>query len=102
MREEKPAVAHYALEGLPNKILAAEYRTTLPDEETVASELDRVRKVLEERKMIRKAADQSEQASSKRLMKNYSKEEEEMASMVKDRRKQAQKKKTPREIGKRK
>jgi hypothetical protein len=33
------AEAHYALEGLPNKVLAAEYRTELPDEKLVAGEL---------------------------------------------------------------
>lgn len=31
------AVAHYALEGLPNKVLAAEYRTVLPDEEVLVA-----------------------------------------------------------------
>src|SRR3989442_3863123 len=34
--QKDAAVAHYAIEGLPNKILAAEYRTTLPDERTIA------------------------------------------------------------------
>jgi predicted nuclease of restriction endonuclease-like (RecB) superfamily len=43
------AVAHYALEGLPNKVLAAEYRTTLPDEEVLAAEVERTRKALERR-----------------------------------------------------
>jgi predicted nuclease of restriction endonuclease-like (RecB) superfamily len=43
------AVAHYALEGLPNKILASEYRTTLPDESKLAAELDKSRKMLEGR-----------------------------------------------------
>jgi predicted nuclease of restriction endonuclease-like (RecB) superfamily len=43
------AVAHYALEGLPNKVLAAEYRTTLPDEEVLAAEVERTRKSLEGR-----------------------------------------------------
>lgn len=43
------AVAHYALEGLPNKILAAEYRTTLPDAETIVAELERTRGLLEKR-----------------------------------------------------
>jgi predicted nuclease of restriction endonuclease-like (RecB) superfamily len=37
------AVAKYALEGLPNKVLAAEYRTTLPDERLLANELDKSR-----------------------------------------------------------
>ena len=43
------AVAHYALEGLPNKVLAAEYRTALPDAGTLAAELERTRKLLERR-----------------------------------------------------
>lgn len=47
--QKDAAVAHYALEGLPNKVLAAEYRTTLPDEKTLATELERTRKVLEQR-----------------------------------------------------
>jgi hypothetical protein len=36
--------AHYALEGLPNKVLAAEYQTVLPDEKLLAEELDRTRR----------------------------------------------------------
>ena len=47
--EHRAGVAKYALEGLPNKVLAAEYRTTLPSEETLASELQRTRKMLEAR-----------------------------------------------------
>jgi predicted nuclease of restriction endonuclease-like (RecB) superfamily len=43
------AVVRYALEGLPNKVLATEYRTTLPDEKLLASELTRTRKQLEAR-----------------------------------------------------
>jgi hypothetical protein len=43
------ALAHYALDTLPNKVLAAEYRTTLPDEETLAAELERIRRALETR-----------------------------------------------------
>lgn len=44
------AVAHYALDGLPNKVMAAEYRTTLPDEQLLASEIERTRAALRERK----------------------------------------------------
>jgi len=44
------AVAHYALGGLPNKIMAAEYRTALPDEELLAGELKKTRQLLEKRK----------------------------------------------------
>lgn len=47
--QKDASVAHYALEGLPNKVLAAEYRTTLPDEKTLAEELTRTRRLLEAR-----------------------------------------------------
>ncbi len=44
------AVVRYALEGLPNKVLAAEYRTALPDEKLLAEELERTRRMLEGRR----------------------------------------------------
>ncbi len=44
--QKDEAVAKYALEGLPNKVMAAEYRTTLPDEKILASEIDRTREAL--------------------------------------------------------
>ena len=44
--QKDDAVAQYALEGLPNKIMAAEYRTALPDEESLAAEIVRVREGL--------------------------------------------------------
>ncbi len=47
------AVAHYALEGLPNKVLAAEYRTALPAEKTLAAEVDKTRKIIEERAVLK-------------------------------------------------
>ncbi len=43
------ALVHYALDTLPNKVLAAEYRTALPDEETLVAELERTRRALENR-----------------------------------------------------
>ena len=46
------AVAHYALEGLPNKVLAAEYRTALPDEKTLAAEIERTRRLLARRRSL--------------------------------------------------
>lgn len=39
--EQDTAVARYALEGLPNKVLAAEYRTALPKERTLVAEIER-------------------------------------------------------------
>ena len=47
------AVARYALEGLPNKVLAAEYRTALPDEKTLAAEIDKTRRMLEGRGIVK-------------------------------------------------
>jgi len=44
------ALAKYALDGLPNKVLAAEYRTILPDEKVIAEELKKTREQLEGRK----------------------------------------------------
>ena len=44
--EKNEAVAHYALDGLPNQIMAAEYRTTLPDEKLLADELNKTRALL--------------------------------------------------------
>jgi hypothetical protein len=48
------AVARYALEGLPNKVLAAEYRTVLPDAERIAAELTKARRTLEARLAIKR------------------------------------------------
>lgn len=39
--------AHYALDGLPNKVMAAEYQTVLPDAKLLEAELDRTRRALE-------------------------------------------------------
>ncbi|AMU12186.1 DUF1016 family protein [Burkholderia cenocepacia] len=47
--EKGAAEAHYALDNLPNKILAAEYQMILPDEATFARELERTRIELERR-----------------------------------------------------
>jgi predicted nuclease of restriction endonuclease-like (RecB) superfamily len=43
------AVAKYALEGLPNRVLATEYRTTLPDEKLLAAELTQAQAEIERR-----------------------------------------------------
>ena len=42
--------AHYALDGLPNKVMAAEYQTVLPDARLLEVELERTRRVLETRR----------------------------------------------------
>ncbi|RLB87909.1 MAG: DUF1016 domain-containing protein [Deltaproteobacteria bacterium] len=46
------AVARYALEGLPNKVMAAEYRTALPDEKTLAAEIRRTQEILRKREAL--------------------------------------------------
>lgn len=43
------AIAHYALEGLSNKVMAAEYQMVLPNEEILIHELERTRRMLEAR-----------------------------------------------------
>jgi predicted nuclease of restriction endonuclease-like (RecB) superfamily len=45
--EKDSAVAKYALEGLPNKVLAAQYKLALPNPDALAAELNRTRKLLE-------------------------------------------------------
>jgi YhcG PDDEXK nuclease domain len=51
--EKGTAEAHYALDNLPNKVLAAEYQMVLPDERVIADELKRSGVQLEERRMRR-------------------------------------------------
>jgi predicted nuclease of restriction endonuclease-like (RecB) superfamily len=50
--KQREAVAHYALEGLANKILAAEYRTSLPGEQVLAAEMERTQLIIEERRRL--------------------------------------------------
>lgn len=45
--EKDGAVARYALEGLSSKVLAAEYRTALPDERLLVEEIKKTRNQLE-------------------------------------------------------
>jgi predicted nuclease of restriction endonuclease-like (RecB) superfamily len=42
--EKGAAEAHYALDNLPNKVLAAEYQTVLPEEKLIAEELEHSRR----------------------------------------------------------
>jgi predicted nuclease of restriction endonuclease-like (RecB) superfamily len=51
--EKGAAEAHYALEGLSNTVLAAEYQTVLPDEKLLAEELEKTRRELEARRIAR-------------------------------------------------
>jgi len=49
--EKGVAEAHYALDNLSNKVLAAEYQTILPDEKLIAEELKRSRLRLEKHRL---------------------------------------------------
>jgi predicted nuclease of restriction endonuclease-like (RecB) superfamily len=51
--QKDEAIARYALDGLPNKILATEYRTVLPDERLIAEEIEKTRRQLEARRKSR-------------------------------------------------
>ena len=46
--EKDDAIARYALQGLPNKVLAREYKLALPDEKRLAAEIDKTRGLLNE------------------------------------------------------
>jgi predicted nuclease of restriction endonuclease-like (RecB) superfamily len=50
--QKDTAVAHYALENLPNKVVAAQYRTTLPDEHLLTVEMERTQLIIEKRKRL--------------------------------------------------
>lgn len=42
-------MARYALEGLPSKVMAANYRMVLPDAEVLQTELENTRRLIESR-----------------------------------------------------
>jgi len=50
--QKDDALARYALEGLPNKVLAREYKLALPDEKLLAREIEKTRKILEARRRV--------------------------------------------------
>jgi hypothetical protein len=41
------AVAHYSLEGIPNKVMASEYRLALPEEKLLEVQLEKRQRALE-------------------------------------------------------
>jgi hypothetical protein len=57
--EKGTAEAHYALDNLPNKVLAAEYQTVLPGEKVIVDELRRSRVELEKRGLGKVRSDES-------------------------------------------
>ena len=47
--QKNEALARYALDNLPSKVMAAEYRTALPNEKLIADEMERTRRLLDAR-----------------------------------------------------
>jgi predicted nuclease of restriction endonuclease-like (RecB) superfamily len=64
--EKGASEAHYALDNLPNKVLAAQYQTVLPDEKLIAEELERSRLELEERASVSQLRRKSPNLQDKR------------------------------------
>jgi len=54
--DKDDALAHYAMEGLHNKMLVREYRTALPKESALAAEIARTRELLEHRAESRRVS----------------------------------------------
>src|SRR5437762_5597459 len=54
--DKDDALAHYAMEGLHNKMLVREYRIALPKESALAAEIARTREFLEHRAESRRAS----------------------------------------------
>lgn len=52
--EHDHAVAKYALDGLPNKVLAARYRTALPEERRLVEEIEKTQRDLKARRTPRR------------------------------------------------
>lgn len=57
----KSALARYALEGLPNKVMAAEYKTALPDIQLLQDELEKTRREFEARRLGRGGGAEAEE-----------------------------------------
>lgn len=68
--QKDEAVARYALDGLQNKVMAAEYRTVLPDEKRIAEEMERTRRRLENRS-ARRGTGHQEDRTLTRIASHY-------------------------------
>jgi hypothetical protein len=55
--EKGASEAHYSLEGLPNKVLAAEYQMVLPNEKILADQLEKTQLELEARRRSQAGGD---------------------------------------------
>jgi predicted nuclease of restriction endonuclease-like (RecB) superfamily len=62
--------ARYALDGLANPVLAAEYKLALPDESVLTAELERTRAELERRSSANRAADRRAREAASRSRKS--------------------------------
>jgi hypothetical protein len=53
MRSKRPRRGPLRPGKTPNKVIAAEYKTALPDEKTLVAEVERTRRMLEERAAVK-------------------------------------------------
>ena len=72
--QKDEALARYTLDNLPSKVMAAEYKTMLPEESIIAEELDRTREVLESHKQIKKIHTQTSVKGQKKKSSKNTKE----------------------------
>jgi len=70
--QKDEAVAHYTLDGLPNKVMASEYRTTLPDENALVAEIERTQAIMQERKKIALTSPNAARTKKNTILKRYS------------------------------
>ncbi|MEO6773086.1 MAG: PDDEXK nuclease domain-containing protein [Kofleriaceae bacterium] len=64
--ERDSAVAHYTLENLPSKVLAAEYRTVLPKEPILVAEIEKTIHAIETRRAAKPKASRRRNAKTDR------------------------------------
>jgi hypothetical protein len=64
------ALARYALEGLPNKVMASDYLTALPDVGLIEQELERTRKALETQWLLRSQREAAKKDKTKSAKKH--------------------------------
>lgn len=67
------AVARYALDGLPNKVVAAEYQTALPDEKVLVDEIKRTQEFLQKREALPLPSSRKSRATKTAVKKRSSK-----------------------------
>lgn len=63
--QKNAAIAHYALDNLPNKVLAREYRLALPDEKLLTEQLEETQRALSARGLAQTRTNNSDRSRPK-------------------------------------